>query len=207
MSRSPMCHQEQDRSIRRDRSPWAVQRTANSSDPLQASTPLHSCPGGLLLRQEWRYPNSDGVYEQGRVARDDRATEGADGGHCTRPLFSNSRRSPPPSSEPHCASRHQTVQHHAGPVPRWKVRPLIDLWGRGCDGARLLFRLRCKIIDYDLARASYAEQWVASNPCGTAEFMAPEILENKLYTLVRPALSFCSCRIGSDCRRPSISGL
>ena len=55
---------------------------------------------------------------------------------------------------------------------------------------KLLFSLQCKLIDYDLAKENYAECWSAQNPCGTAEFMAPEIVENKLYTLVSMTVPF-----------------
>lgn len=39
-----------------------------------------------------------------------------------------------------------------------------------------------KIVDYDLAKEDYSPQWVGCCPCGTTDYMAPEIVNNQKYT-------------------------
>lgn len=40
-----------------------------------------------------------------------------------------------------------------------------------------------KIMDYDLAKVNYCPEWVAGTPCGTARYMAPEIVRGDQYSL------------------------
>jgi len=40
-----------------------------------------------------------------------------------------------------------------------------------------------KIMDYDLAKVNYCPVWVAGTPCGTARYMAPEIVMGEQYSL------------------------
>lgn len=42
---------------------------------------------------------------------------------------------------------------------------------------------RIKIMDYDLAKVNYCPEWVAGTPCGTARYMAPEIVRGEQYSL------------------------
>lgn len=39
-----------------------------------------------------------------------------------------------------------------------------------------------KIVDYDLAKEDYSPQWVGQLPCGTTDYMAPEIVNEQKYT-------------------------
>eukprot|EP00803_Ostreobium_quekettii_P009708 evm.model.scf_2298.2 EVM.evm.TU.scf_2298.2 scf_2298:14531-21144(-) len=39
-----------------------------------------------------------------------------------------------------------------------------------------------KIVDYDLAKEDYSPQWLGCCPCGTTDFMAPEIVNQQDYT-------------------------
>ena len=52
-----------------------------------------------------------------------------------------------------------------------------DLSGKNPD------LLQIKIMDYDLAKVNYCPEWVACTPCGTARYMAPEIVMGEQYSL------------------------
>lgn len=40
-----------------------------------------------------------------------------------------------------------------------------------------------KIMDYDLAKVNYCPEWVAHTPCGTSQYMAPEVVRGEEYSL------------------------
>ncbi|KAI8107668.1 hypothetical protein M9435_002696 [Picochlorum sp. BPE23] len=40
-----------------------------------------------------------------------------------------------------------------------------------------------KIMDYDLAKVNYCPEWTAHTPCGTSQYMAPEVVRGEEYSL------------------------